>query len=137
MDELVKQVIIIRKDLNMRKGKIAAQAAHASMKVFFDMFVKQSNPDPISFTLTLPSGEQGQQISEWIETIFTKVVCSVNSETELFEIYEKARAANLICSLIQDVGKTEFNGVPTYTCCAIGPAKSSLIDLITRHLPLL
>jgi len=33
---MVKQVIVVRKDLNMRKGKIAAQASHASLKVFFD-----------------------------------------------------------------------------------------------------
>ena len=34
----VKQVIVLRKDLNMRKGKMVAQGAHASMKVFFDRF---------------------------------------------------------------------------------------------------
>lgn len=35
----VKQVLVMRKDLNCRKGKIASQCAHASLKVFFDKMV--------------------------------------------------------------------------------------------------
>lgn len=121
----------------MRKGKMAAQAAHASMKIFFDMLVKKQDADLTSYTIQLPAGDQGKQISEWIETIFTKIVCGVDSESELLELFEKSKAANIACALIQDIGKTEFNGIPTYTCCAIGPAKSSLIDPITSHLHLL
>ena len=43
MSYTLKQVIVVRKDLNMRKGKIAAQAAHASMKVFMDNASFDSN----------------------------------------------------------------------------------------------
>jgi len=61
----------------------------------------------------------------------------VDSEEELIGIHETAKASGLICSLIQDAGLTEFGGVPTYTCCAIGPAWEEEVDAITRHLKLL
>jgi peptidyl-tRNA hydrolase, PTH2 family len=62
---------------------------------------------------------------------------SVNSEAELDAIVEKARAANIPCALIVDSGATEFHGVPTKTCCAVGPAWPDEIDAITGQLPLL
>lgn len=76
-------------------------------------------------------------IKDWIEGIFTKICVSVDSEEELLEIYNKAKDSGLMCSLIQDVGLTEFGGVPTYTCCAIGPNWDTEIDPITSHLKLL
>jgi PTH2 family peptidyl-tRNA hydrolase len=81
--------------------------------------------------------EATKEMEEWIDGIFTKICVSVNSETELLDIYNKAKSDNLPCSLIQDCGLTEFNNVPTYTCCAIGPDNSEKINKITGHLPLL
>lgn len=133
----VKQVIVMRKDLNMRKGKIAAQASHASLKVFFDMMVKDRNVDHHQYRLTLPDNDIGDAMNDWIEGLFTKICVSVNSEDELMVIYKMACDANLPCSLIVDAGLTEFAGVPTKTCLAIGPARSYLIDQITGKLPLL
>lgn len=128
----------MRHDLHMRRGKQMAQASHASMKVFFDMSMTRTiEHGRITYNIHLPEGEKGEDIKSWVEGIFTKVVCRVNSEEELMDIYKKARDKNLPCTLIQDAGKTEFKGVPTYTCCAIGPAKSSVIDEITGHLSLL
>ena len=49
----------------------------------------------------------------------------------------KVKNAGLLCSLIQDAGLTEFDGVPTYTCCAIGPNWDEDVNKITGHLKLL
>ena len=134
----IKQVIVMRKDLHMRRGKEMAQASHASLKIFFDMIVKKTmNSDTISYEIRLPQGEVGKNISDWVEGIFTKISCSVTSEEALLEVYNKAFEMGLPCALIQDIGKTEFKGVLTYTCCAIGPAKAEVIDTITGQLPLL
>jgi PTH2 family peptidyl-tRNA hydrolase len=73
----------------------------------------------------------------WLNGLFTKVVVSCDSEQELLELYEQANSNGLPSSLIVDAGLTEFNGVPTKTCIAIGPAKSEYIDKITEHLKLL
>lgn len=134
-----KQVIVIRKDLNMRKGKMASAAAHASMKIFFDMMIDDwgyCDPDP-DFILILPEGEIKEEIKNWINGLFIKIVCGCDSLKELEELYNKAKNANLPCSKITDVGLTEFNGVSTVTAIAIGPAASYKIDNITSNLKLL
>lgn len=128
--EQIKQVIILRKDLNMRKGKMVAQGAHASMKVFFDKLVSDKSDN----SLVINPITQAEK--EWIYGRFTKITVSVNSEQELLEIYEKAKNKNLPVSLILDAGLTEFKE-PTYTAVAIGPADSEVINTITGHLPLL
>jgi peptidyl-tRNA hydrolase, PTH2 family len=125
-----KQVIVMRKDLNMRKGKMIAQGAHASMKVLLDAGVLAA--DRSTFELhTWPA------LAEWLGGRFAKICVSVDSEAALDEIVAKARAANLPCALIVDSGATEFHGVPTKTCCAIGPVWTDEVDVITGQLPLL
>ena len=114
---MLKQVIVVRKDLKMRRGKEIAQACHASMKVVLE------NSDH-------------EDVESWLESSFTKIVVSVDSEDELLAIYTSAHNSGLICSLIKDSGRTEFNNVPTYTALAIGPAESKLIDVITKDLKL-
>lgn len=137
-----KQVIVIRKDLKMRKGKIAAQAAHASLKACFSFarFVESQQTDErgkhnrkkeLILDITDPT------MNEWWSNRFKKVVVYVNSEEELLKIYEEARLNHLPCSLIRDAGDTEFHGVPTFTAVAIGPHKEEHIDPITGELPLL
>jgi peptidyl-tRNA hydrolase, PTH2 family len=134
----IKQVIVMRRDLHMRRGKKMVQASHASMKVFFDMSLhKTEHEGTINYHIILPPGEIGKDISAWVDGIFKKICCSVNSEEELITVYEKAQDQGLPCALIKDSGITEFGGVPTYTCCAIGPARAELIDVITGDLPLL
>jgi len=131
-----KQVLVWRKDLRnqdnhkVRTGKVAAQLAHASMKVFFDKIVFCANTEIKMVNIT-------PEMESWVKGIFTKICVSVDSEQELLYIYEQAQSAGLPCSLIQDAGLTEFDGVPTYTAVAIGPDKSEEIDKITSHLKLL
>jgi len=119
----MKQVIVIRKDLKMRRGKEIAQGAHASIAFLTNKF--QNNE------FVLSKAEE-----EWVFGIFRKICVIVNSEEELLEIHRKAEEVGLVSSLIQDSGKTEFGGIPTYTCLAIGPDKPDKIDKITGHLKL-
>lgn len=125
-----KQVIVVRKDLNMRKGKIAAQAAHASMGALLN---RAAPPYEGEIRINV----EHVATREWLAGRFTKVCVSVGSEEELVDIYKKALAAGLNAKLIQDAGLTEFNGVPTLTCLAIGPDYPEQIDPITGHLSLL
>ena len=76
----VKQVIVMRTDLGMRKGKMCAQAAHASMKIFFDRFVLAGDKR-YSFEAT-------SEMAAWIHGAFTKIVVGVDSEGELLRIHE-------------------------------------------------
>ena len=128
---MIKQIIILRTDLNMRKGKMCAQAAHASMKVLVD---QASNTGLMSGDLTIwlwPAAE------EWLQGIFTKICVGCDSEQALLDLYKQALDAKLHCALIQDSGLTEFHGQPTYTALAIGPEQAELINPITGQLKLL
>jgi PTH2 family peptidyl-tRNA hydrolase len=127
-----KQVIVMRKDLNMRKGKMIAQGAHASLAVFTQDATVDG--DELRCELT-------DAMKAWLGPTegprFAKICVSVTSEAALDEVVAKARAAGLPCALITDSGKTEFHGVPTKTCCAVGPGWVDEIDAITGELPLL
>lgn len=118
-----KQIIILRKDLNMRKGKMVAQGAHASMAVILEEQLKLHHPTPA--------------VAEWLSGKFTKICVSVDSEDELVQLYLEAKAKGIPCSLIKDAGLTEFGGVPTITAAAIGPEYPEVVDPLTRHLKLL
>jgi PTH2 family peptidyl-tRNA hydrolase len=128
MERTAKQVIVMRKDLNMRKGKMIAQGAHASLKVLLDAGAISED----RFTLALAPA-----LAAWLGGRFTKVCVSVGSEAALDAVVEKARAAGVPCALVVDAGHTEFHGVPTKTCCAVGPAWTDEVDAITGELPLL
>jgi PTH2 family peptidyl-tRNA hydrolase len=65
-----------------------------------------------------------------------KVTVKVGSEQELLDVYEKALGAGLVVHLITDRGLTEFGGVPTRTCLAVGPDYDDLIDPVTGGLEL-
>lgn len=134
----VKQVIVMRKDLNMRRGKQISQGAHASMKVLLDMCKTghyfDGDHECVDYTFSVPY--QGP-IHEWLSNAFTKICVSVNSEAELLEIVDKAQTMGIPVALITDNGATEFNGVKTNTCAALGPWHSETIDILTGHLKLL
>lgn len=124
---MYKQVIVVRKDLNMSSGKIAAQVAHAVLNSFLDTDSIIAKEQSISLT---------KSDIEWLGSGATKIVTCCMSEDELFAIFRAANAAGLHTSLVLDQGRTELKG-PTYTCCAIGPALSVEVNKITEHLRLL
>ena len=119
----MKQVIVIRRDLKVRKGKMIAQGAHASLMAYLDA----------SSVVSVHAGNAYDWLRDHKQT---KIVVGVDSEQELLDIHIKAQAASLPCSLVLDAAHTEFD-IPTYTAVAIGPAESALIDSITGHLKLL
>ena len=118
----IKQVIVMRNDLNMRKGKMCAQAAHASIHCLLDSVLYDVGPSKIQV--------------EWLTQGMTKICVRVDSEEELLEVYQQAKAAGLEVHLITDAGITEFKE-PTRTCIAIGPDRADKIDKITGELKLL
>jgi len=128
-----KQVIVMRTDLKMRKGKMIAQGAHASMKVLLGRLVASDAEGGVAYSLELSHPAMAQ----WIFGSFVKICVRADSEEAVLSAYEAALDAGIPCALIEDEGRTEFNGVKTITCCAIGPADSSKIDAITGHLKLL
>lgn len=131
---MAKQVIVMRKDLKMRRGKEIAQGAHASISFLTRYLV------PIDFGATKKGVWHKVLLSlkamQWLSEGFTKVCLQVDSEEELLEIYRAAIKGGLEAHLITDSGKTEFNGIPTHTCCALGPDDDKLIDIVTGHLKL-
>ena len=148
----IKQVIVVRKDLKMRKGKIAAQVAHASMKVLLDLCKIYRSHSDLDGELTeiyiqgtlwcrqfadIRDAIDHANLIKWLEGSFAKIVVSCDSEEELLELQKQAKEANLLNALITDAGATEFNGVPTVTCLAIGPHSSEEINKITGNLKLL
>ena len=124
----IKQVICVRHDLKMRRGKQIAQGAHASMSFICRRLQEAGSVSLNDFT-------DAQR--EWLTGAFAKVCCRLDSEEELMAIHDKALEAGLEVHLITDSGKTEFHGEPTNTCLAIGPDEAKKIDKITGHLQLL
>lgn len=140
MSDKIKQVIVMRTDLNMRKGKMIAQGAHASIAWLTKRLVRseqggvlQDITDTDFYLAALRPHEQ-----RWLEDgLCTKICVRVDSEQDLLFIHHRAQEDGITSSLIQDAGLTEFGGVPTYTCCALGPDYAEKIDWITGNMRLL
>ena len=127
-DRAYKQVIVMRHDLKMRRGKQIAQGAHASM-AFLATRLKVSG--------VVSMNEFDEAAQAWLSGGFAKICCRVDSEEELLAIRDLANQQGLEVHMNTDRGKTEFHGVATITCLAIGPDESSKIDAITGELKLL
>jgi peptidyl-tRNA hydrolase, PTH2 family len=125
-----KQVIVIRRDLRMRRGKEIAQGAHAATAWLADLILQTMRPNDVDHVALSPAERA------WLESSFRKVTVKVNSEEELIAVYQKALDAGLTVHLITDRGLTEFGGVPTRTCLAVGPDYDDLIDPVTGDLEL-
>lgn len=136
-----KQMIVVRRDLKMRKGKIAAQAGHACVNAVLAALVQEGRLGQVQAAgaeITLcPSDRPATPLSEWFARGTAKVCVYVDSEEELLAIDRQVREAGLLSALICDNGLTEFHGQPTYTCLATAPALPGQIDPITGALPLL
>lgn len=132
-----KLVIVVRKDLKMPRGKIAAQASHAAvgavMQSIFGKNLEETDIDGHEIKITPLMNDV---MKDWILGEYTKICVCVESEEELLNIYEKAQKSGLNVCLITDNGHTCFNGVKTKTCLAIGPCLSADVDPITKDLKL-
>ncbi|WP_163193087.1 aminoacyl-tRNA hydrolase [Clostridium thermarum] len=138
-----KQVIVMRKDLQMTKGKMIAQGSHASLGIILEMMEvanlineEEDRSEAGAYSLNLKV-EENSAIDNWFKEGYKKVCVYVNSEDELLDIYNKADEKGLPVLMIEDAGVTMFKGIPTKTCLAIGPAWEEDIDEITGGLKLL
>ena len=110
---------MVRTDLGMGKGKLAAQAAHASLSA-----------------AELASSSRSSWYEDWKSEGQKKVVLKVGSEPELDELYKSARRAKLPAALVEDRGLTQVEP-GTVTCLGIGPGPDAEVDAITGKLKLL
>jgi len=135
---MIKQFLIARKDLNMRKGKTAVQCAHASLGALMrhSELVRVPGFEGLSHAdgYLIPTSPE---LEEWLREGCTKVCLGVGSEAELWDIYQRARKITDYCYLVIDAGRTEFKGVPTKTAVAIGPVEAEKVGSITDPLALL
>jgi len=113
---MYKQVLLVREDLKMPKGKIAAQAAHASVEAVLRA--------------------DREVVKQWRQAGMMKVALKVASEQELYKYIQQAKDLGLATSVITDAGKTVV-APGTVTCGAIGPALENTVDRITGGVPLL
>ncbi len=119
MSQEIKQVIVVRTDIKMGKGKLSAQVAHAAVSAS----EKAKN-------------SRNKIYSEWILSGQAKIVLKVNSLKEILHIYNLAKTKGLVASLIEDRGLTQLP-IGTVTCVGIGPGFASDIDNVTGDLKLL
>jgi peptidyl-tRNA hydrolase, PTH2 family len=113
----VKLALVIRADLGMGRGKIAAQAAHAA----------------VAATLATLGGTDSEA---WLAEGQPKVVLKAVSPAQLEDIVSRALAASLPVQVVHDAGRTQVTA-GTLTCCAIGPAQAERIEVVTADLSLL
>lgn len=112
-----KLVLVVRTDLDLGRGKIAAQVAHAA----------------VAATLTSLGTPR---LGRWLEDGQPKVVLRAAGEDELTGLAARAEAAGLAVDVVRDAGRTQVEA-GTLTCCAIGPDDSAAIDAVTGSLTLL
>ena len=112
----LKQVILVRQDLKLPKGKLAAQAAHASVEAVLK--------------------SESSIVKSWRREGMEKVVLKVKDEKELLHYFQLAKEADLVTALITDAGHTVV-APGTKTCVGIGPNEEEKIDNITGKLLLL
>lgn len=113
-----KMVIVVRCDLKMKPGKVAAQVGHGVLGAY-----------------KLAMRVCPQEVENWERIGQMKAVLRCESEKELMDIYHNAVKANLPAEYIKDAGRTQIAPGST-TVCAIGPAPFDKLDKITGHLKL-
>ena len=111
----LKQVILMRNDLKLPKGKACAQAAHASVDA------------------VLKSDEK--VVQEWKKSGMAKIVLKVADEKELVSFFQAAKDSSIVASLITDAGHTVVEP-GTKTCVGLGPAKEEELDALVGELSL-
>ncbi|EDO07267.2 putative peptidyl-tRNA hydrolase 2 mitochondrial precursor [Babesia bovis T2Bo] len=118
-DSDIKLVLCVRTDLEMGKGKIAAQCGHAALGAYIDS-INRKNP----------------YLNEWMNQGQKKVVLKVKSKEDMAELKRSAAAAHINYHITCDAGRTQIPA-GSYTVIAIGPAPENVVNKITGHLKLL
>lgn len=135
-----KQVIVVRRDLKMRKGKVAAQSGHACVEAVLMALAKEDRLSDVrvedGWVQLADAGRDATPLSEWFTRGVAKICVYVDSEEALLDLAKQGEDAGFCVALIQDAGHTEFHGEPTYTCLAFEPLFPEQIDPITGELPL-
>lgn len=135
-----KQVIVVRRDLKMRKGKIAAQSGHACVEAVLMALAKEDRLSDVrvedGWVQLADTGRDATPLSEWFARGVAKICVYVDSEEALLDLAKQGEDAGFCVALIQDAGHTEFHGEHTYTCLAFEPLYPEQIDPITGELPL-
>ncbi|XP_035720044.1 peptidyl-tRNA hydrolase 2, mitochondrial-like [Vespa mandarinia] len=119
--ENCKMVIIVRTDIVMGKGKIAAQCAHAALECY-----RKATANP----------KKHYMFKDWLYYGQPKIVLRVSSEVELLDLANKAKKVGLTTAIIRDAGRTQLQ-TGTISVIGIGPGPNIEINKITSHLKLL
>ena len=112
----MKLALVVRTDLGMGRGKIAAQVAHAAVAAVL--------------------ASRDLDLAAWLGEGQPKVVLKVPAGDQLLDLARQARAAGLPVQVVHDAGRTQV-APGTVTCCAVGPADSERVDQVTAGLSLL
>ncbi|KAJ3352373.1 Peptidyl-tRNA hydrolase protein 2, mitochondrial [Entophlyctis luteolus] len=113
-----KMVLLVRTDLDMKKGKAAAQCCHATLA----SVRKIEKQDP-------------KGLRKWEKFGQAKITLKCPSEEEMLVLQKKARSLGIVAQSIRDAGRTQI-AANSRTVCAVGPGPKALIDKVTGHLKL-
>ncbi|KAH7259669.1 peptidyl-tRNA hydrolase PTH2-domain-containing protein [Fusarium redolens] len=122
--EECKLVLVVRTDLGMTKGKIAAQCSHATLACYKTLSRAPAN------------SPQSQILKRWERLGQAKIAVQVKSQDEMLELRRKARSLGITAEVIQDAGRTQIEA-GSMTVLGVGPAPRSLVDQVTGGLKLL
>lgn len=118
--EPIKMVMVVRPDIRMSSGKLAAQCAHAAVA----SYAAAKTYDP-------------HMVAMWETTGQAKIVVCGDKpgEMELHSLAEKAKRLNIVTAIIRDAGRTQL-AAGTPTVLGMGPAKAKDLDSVSGHLRL-
>ncbi|KAF9877774.1 peptidyl-tRNA hydrolase PTH2 [Colletotrichum karsti] len=125
--EECKLVLVVRTDLGMTKGKMAAQASHATLACYKSLS-KAAARDPASPAAKI--------LSRWERLGQAKIAVQIKDQDEMLELMGKARSLGITAEVIADAGRTQIEA-GSLTVLGVGPAPKSLVDQVTSHLKLL
>ncbi|KAI1368222.1 PTH2-domain-containing protein [Xylaria arbuscula] len=126
-NEECKLVLVVRTDLGMTKGKIAAQCSHATLACYKTLSRSASRQ---------PTSAEAKILQRWERLGQAKIAVQVKSQDELLALMGKARSLGVTAEVIQDAGRTQIDP-GSLTVLGVGPAPKSLVDQITGGLKLL
>ncbi|CAG9980559.1 unnamed protein product [Clonostachys byssicola] len=122
--EECKLVLVVRTDLGMTKGKIAAQCSHATLACYKNLVGAPAD------------SPKRKALARWERYGQTKIAVQIKSQDDLLELRRTARNMGVTAEVIQDAGRTQIEA-GSMTVLGVGPAPRSVVDKITGHLKLL